>query len=246
MNGPNINLLPWVTEKFISAAPVAAAKAFDCLATHEALLLLKPLKAEQLIGCLNNMNTIKAAAVLRRFPSRQAAHILSRLSLSQAVEIYKAFSIPQREKMKVVLDKSWVSLLERGHAWPAESAGAQMNRDFVTFKTEMPVCEIIEKLKTMPRKKLPLACLVVGGKEGKLKGLIRTAELAFFTSDSLAGSVMSNVKSINLATPAATAREILQIQPLVPVVDENNVPQGILTLTELAAIPPAKKRFGWF
>ena len=187
MNGPNINLLPWLTEKFISATPVAAAKALDSLATHEALLLLKPLKAEQLIACLNQMNAIKAAAVLRRFPSRQAAHVLSRVSLPQAVEIYKAFSVPQREKMKTLLNDSWVALLEKGHAWPADSAATQMNRDFVTFKTEIKVGEMIEKLKTMPRKKLPLACLIVGGKEGKLKGVVRTSELSFFAVDSLAG-----------------------------------------------------------
>ena len=246
MNGPNLNLLPWVTEKFISAAPLAAAKALDSLATHEALLLLKPLKAEQLITCLNQMDTAKAAAVLRRLPSRQAAHILSRLSLPQAVQIYKAFSIAQREKMKTLLAASWVELLEKGNTFAAGSAGAQMNRDFVTFKTEMKVADVLEKLKTIPRKKLPLACLIVGGKEGKLKGIIRTAELAFFAPNSLVGSVMGEVKSLSLGSTAQEAQSLLQLQPLVPVLDENGVPQGILTLAELMGRTTTKKRFGWF
>ena len=247
MNGPNLNLLPWVTEKFISAAPAAAAKALDGLATHEAVLLLKSLKAAPLISCLNLMDPVKASAVLRRLPSRQAAHILSRLSLPQAVQIYQAFSVPQREKMKTLLTGSWTALLEKGNTYPADSAGAKMNRDFVVFKTDNKVEEIVEKLKTMPRKKLPVVCLITTGKEGKLKGMIRTAELVFFAPNSLAGSVMTEVKSVLATDLADTAREILSYQPLVPVVDENNVPLGTLTVAEFMTVPTSrKKRFGWF
>ncbi len=248
MNGPNLNLLPWVTEKFIAAAPAAAAKALDSLATHEALSLLKPLKAEQLVACFNQMEAVKAAAVIRRLPSRQAAHILARLCLPQAVQIYQSFSVPQREKMKTLLSPSWTALLEQGHSWPAGSAGAQMNRDFITFKTETKIAEILEKLKTLPRKKLPAACLIIAGKEGKLKGIIRTVELAFFAPGSLAGSVMSEVKSLSATALAEGAREILaQGQLIVPVVDADCVPLGVLSLAELCAAPPARrKRFGWF
>lgn len=246
MNGINVNLLPWVTEKFITAAPVAAAKALDSLATHEALLLLKPLKAEQLIACLGQMNPVKASAVLRRLPGRQAAYILSRLSLPQAVQVYQSFSVPQREKMKSLLAPSWVALLEKANTWPAESAGALMNRDFVLFKTENKVSEVVEKLKNMPRKKLPAACFIVAGKEGKLKGFIRTAELVFFAPNALAGSVMSEVKSLLATDAAQNARDILQQgQPLVPVVDETSALLGVLSLVELS-VAPVKKRFGWF
>ena len=247
MNGTNFNLLPWVTERFITAAPAAAAKALEGLATHEAVLLLKPLKAEQLIACLNEMDTVKASAILRRLPSRQAAHILSRLSLPQAVQIYQAFSLPQREKMKTLLPAAWVTQLEQGHRFGTGSAGARMSRDFVAFKTETKVAEMIEKLKIMPRKKLPLACLITAGKEGKLKGLIRTAELAFFAPNSLAGSVMTEVKSVSVGQEAQAANELLQNQPLVPVTDETGVPLGILSLAEFSLTPPAKKkRFKWF
>lgn len=248
MNGLNTNLLPLVTEKFISAAPAAAAKMLDMLATHEAILLLKPLKVEQLVACLNQMDTSKAAAVLRRFPSRQAAHVLSKLSLPKAAQIYQAFSIPQREKMKTLLEAAWVALLEKGNQWPAGSAGAQMSRDFVVFKTENTVAQIIEKLKNMPRKKLPVVCLVCSGKEEKFKGIIRTAELAFFAANSLAGSVMSETKSVLVTAPVAQAQERLQAgQGLVPVISETGTVLGVLRPEDLMMPASAhKKRFGWF
>ena len=247
MNGAGNNLTPWITEKFISAAPVAAAKALASLATHEAIQLLKPLRAESLVACLNPMDSQQAAAILRRLPARQAAYVLTRLDLVKAGAIYKAFSMPQREKMKTLLADSLVKTLQADTAWPADSAGAQMSRDFIVFKTENKVSELVEKLKNLPRKKLPVSCLVVSGKDGQLKGMIRCAELSFFADTSLAGSIMSEVKSVSALTKLDSVKELLQQgQALVPVVDEEGVPLGVLSWAELHLASSAKKKFGWF
>ncbi len=241
-------LLPWVTEKFIAAAPQVAAQALAGLATHEALALLKPLKAERIISCLNLMPADKAAAVLRRLPSRQAAHILSRLDIKQAGLLYQALSTPQREKMNTLLDKSFVQALQHSQDWPAGSVGTQLTRDFLSFKTETPISEMIGKLKTLPRKKLPVACLVLS-KDGKAKGFIRTAELAFYPVNSLAGSIMTDVKSLIATQEVAQAQMLIeQGQPLVPVTDAQGMVLGVITQQEVSAAAPAakKKRFSWF
>lgn len=247
MNGPNTNITALITEKFISAAPQAAAKALGALATHEAVLLLKPLKAEMMIACLNPMDTQKAAAILRRLPARQGAHVLSRLDMVQAARIFEAFSVPQREKMKTLLPAHFVKTLEQSLAWPPQSAGAKMSADFLSFKTEAKLADVIEKLKNMPRKKLPLACFVTD-KNGKVKGFIRSAELAFYESVSTAGSVMSPAQSVLPTAQAEAALKIIeQGQPLVPVTDKDGVLLGVLGGAVLAAETPArKKRFGWF
>ena len=247
MNGPNANLTPWVTEKFISAAPAAAAKALGALATHEAVLLLKPLKAEYIIACLNPMEPEKAAAVLRRLPSRQSAYVLARLDLRQGTKVFAAFSVPQREKMKTLLPESVLRALQDSASWPAGSAGALMNTDFLAFKTDARLTEIIEKLKLLPRKKLPVACLVTA-RDGKLKGFIRTAELAFYAPSSTAGSVMTDAQGVAPQSPAAQAQGVLDGgQPLVPVIDENSVPLGVVTEQNLlSGASERKKRFGWF
>ena len=243
MNESGNNLSLWLTEKFISAAPLAAAKALGALATHEAVLLIKPLKAQSMVACLNLMEPFKAAAVLRRLPSRQAAYVLARLDMVQAGSVYKAFSVPQREKMKTLLPASLIKTLEGHTAWASDCAGAQMSRDFISFKTENKVAEIIEKLKTLPRKKLPAACLVVTGKDGKLKGMIPSTQLVFFTGNSLAGSVMSEAKSVTPETSFEIVKALLlQEQPLVPVVDSENVPLGVLSLAELNAPTKVKHK----
>lgn len=246
MNGPQTGLTPWITEKFIAAAPQQAAKALGGLATHEAVLLLKPLKAEMIVAALDPMAPAQAAAILRRLPSRQAAHVLSRLDLRQGAKVFAAFSVPQREKMKTLLPASVCQALEKSASWPADSAGGRMDTDFLLFRTEVKLTDIIEKLKTLPRKKLPAACLVAA-RDGKLKGFIRTAELAFYAPQSTAGSVMSDVQTVAPQAPLAQAQQILDGgQPLVPVTDENGVTLGVLAPQTLPAGADKKKRFGWF
>lgn len=247
MNGQNANLTPWITEKFIAAAPKEAAQALGGLATHEAVLLLKPLKAEMIVAALNPMQPSQAAAILRRLPSRQAAHVLSRLDLRQGGKVFAAFSVPQREKMKTLLPPAVCQALEKSIAWPADSAGGRMSTDFVLFRTEAKLTEMVEKLKTLPRKKLPAAC-VVAGRDGKLKGYIRAAELAFYAPQSTAGSIMSEAKNVLASAPLAQAQKLLdEGQPLVPVTDENGVVLGVLTPQTVLDNPPdKKKRFGWF
>ena len=246
MNGTNNSLTPWVMEKFITASAQPAAKALEALATHEAILLLKPLKAEHIIACINFMDPTKASAILRRLPSRQAAYVLARLDMLQAAKIYAAFSIPQREKIKTLLDDSFVQAMQQSAGGPAQSAGALMSRDFISFRTETKIAEIVEKLKNIPRKKLPLACVIVN-KEGVLKGLIPTAELAFFPAASMAGSVMSEAQFIQAAKSADLIQETFEKgQILVPVVDENNIVLGVLTSSNLPQAFKRKKRFSWF
>lgn len=246
MNGQNNPSAVWVTERFISAAPQAAAKALAGLATHEALLLLKPLKSEYVVLCLNPMEPAKAAALLRRMPSRQTAHILSKLELKQAARVYQAFSEPQKEKIKTILPESFRSALQEAQLWPRGSAGEKMNRDFLIFGTEAHLSDIVDKLKTLPRKKLPAACLVML-KDGKVKGFIRTAELAFYSPQSTAGSVMTEAESLPARAPAEDARKIVENgQPLVPVTDENGRPLGVLCAQNSSENAPRKKRFGWF
>ena len=245
-NDLHAHLLPWLTEKWIIDAPDAAAKALQNLATHEAVLLLKPLKAEQVIACLNGMEALKAAAILRRFPARQGAYILSRLNLPQAAAVYEAFSIPQQEKIKTLLSAHLLRAFTQAQAWKKGSAGAHMRREFVSFKTDVKVADIIEKLKNFPRKKLPAFCLILG-KEGEIKGAIATAELLFCPLQAQAGSIMHPVTSVLADKPITDAYAVLkQGQPIVPVVDSAQIVLGVLSWEEVYQGKPVKKRFGWF
>lgn len=244
MLSPAETLAHLITEKFITAAPEAAAKALAGLATHETLILISPLKAQTLITCFNHMEPCKASAVLRRLPARQGAYVFSRLDVVQAARMMKEFSQPYREKLSAALKPEFVALLNQVLAYPASSVGAVMSTDFVSLKTDAKVSDAVERLKTLPRKKIPAVCFVTA-KDGQLKGVIRTAEMLFYPHSSALGSVMSG-DFASLAAQDSQQKALLLFQqtqsPLLPVVDKNGKLLGVVAAP--LQCPAAKA--GWF
>lgn len=241
MNNPMHALASAVTEKFIAADPTAAAKALETLATHEVLLLISSLKAQVMVAVLNPMDPPKAAAVLRRLPLRQASYVLARLNVPQAAKLMKEFSAPYRERISAVLEPAFVKLLADTSCYGPQSVGRVMNTDFVAVRTETKLSALIERLKTLPRKKLPLLCLVTG-KDNELKGVIRTAELAFYNTQSVCGSVMSPLVSL-LPTQTFDQAQAAFAQAecdALPVTNQDGLVLGILAKTALPT-PEGKK-----
>lgn len=243
MNNPSYALAGLITEKFITAAPQAAARALAALATHEALLLIGGLKAEVIITCLNEMQTPKAAALLRRLPLRQASHVLSRLDIAKAAEMMKEFAPGYREKISSALKPAFAKLLAEAALYAPGSAGRAMCTDFVSVRTDASVADIVTRLKNMPRKKLPEVCFVVA-KDGALKGRIRTAELVFYAPESSAGSVMTpDGPYVNVRAGLDEARKLwTEGLLLLPVTDGDGVLVGVLGARE---ITEEKKESWW-
>lgn len=244
MNSPIHALAGLITEKFIAASPQAAAEALQGLATHEILQLLGTLKAQTVVSCLNVMDVPKAAAVLRRFPTRQASYILSHMKVPHAARLMKEFSVPFREKIKSVLPPSFVQLLQDALAFPPNSIGGVMHTDFISVRTDAKIQLLVEKLKNLPRKKLPVLCFVVG-KDGELKGIIRTAELVFMGLQSLAGSVMTPTVALHPQDLLQTARPLFEKEDaeVLPVTDKKGVLLGFLHYADLSSAENKKTSF---
>lgn len=229
-NQPRPALAGVIAEKFIAADPKAAAQALASLATHEVLLLVGGLKAQSLIAVLGPMEAPKAAAVLRRLPLKQAGYVLTHLPVAQAAKLWKEFSAPYQARLKGELAEPFVALLQEAGTFGAGSVGNGMQTDFVAVRTETKISELVARLKNLPRKKLPLLCFVTG-REGELKGTLRTAELAFFNPQSVCGSVMNTTP--HTLAPQQTAAQAQAVfeqaqADVLPVVDDKNRLLGFL------------------
>ena len=242
-NTPRRNLAAVMTEKFIAAAPKAAAQALATLATHEVILLVGGLKAQSLIAVLNPMDPPKAAAVLRRLPLKQACYVLTHLDVPQAGKLWKEFATPYQERLKSVLSPAFVRLLQTAGGFGPGRVGYAMQTDFVAVHTETKVGELVTRLKNLPRKKLPLTCFVTG-KNDEFKGIIPTAELVFFNPQAVCGSVMS--KAVHPlkphdTLPVAQTAFAQEETALLPVVNEEGVLIGAFSKEALLTAVPVKK-----
>lgn len=243
MNNPMQALASVITEKFILAAPKEAAEALSALATHEVLQLLSPLKAQVIIAVLNPMDAPKAAAVLRRMPLRQASYVLARLQVPQAAKLMKEFSAPYRERIATVLEPSFLALLQEAQGYAPDVVGGFIQTDFVSVRTGDKLSQLVERLKNLPRKKIPSLCLVTD-KDGVLKGVIRPAELVFYPATSVAGSVMNESAALLPTDTFTRAMEIFEEAEtdVLPVVNEQQICLGIVSRTQLP-MQSGKKSF---
>ncbi|MBO7190510.1 MAG: magnesium transporter [Elusimicrobiaceae bacterium] len=243
MNSPIQTLAGVVTEKFITACPSKAAEALESLATHEVLLLISSLKAQVIITLLNHMNAPKAAAVLRRLPMRQASYVLARLNVPQAAKLMKEFSAPYRERISAVLEPAFVQLIQSACAYGPECVGSLMQTDFISVRTDAKLAQLIERLKNLPRKKIPALC-VITDKDGVLKGTLRSVELAFYAPGSVAGSIMNRSAALRPEDTFVHAREVFeQTQAeMLPVVNQQQVCVGVIGRVSL---PANEKKSFW-
>ena len=244
MNSAMHALASAVTEKFIQATPQQAAQALEALATHEVLQLISPLKAQTIILLLNAMSAPKAAAVLRRLALRQASYVLARLQVPQAAKLMQEFSAPYRERISAVLDPAFLKVLQEFESYPEESVGYWMQTDMVSMRTDMKLSQLVERLKTFPRKKIPVLCLVTD-KEGVLKGVLRSAELAFYAPLSPLGSVMSECPALLPTDTLSRAKELFESSQMevLPVVNEQQICLGVLPRAALSST--ASKKSFW-
>lgn len=230
-----------MTEKFIAAAPKEAAQALSALATHEVILLVGGLKAQSLVSVLNPMDPPKAAAILRRLPLKQACYVLTHLDVPQAAKLWKEFATPYQERLKSVLPAAFVELVQTAGEFGTDSVGHVMRTDFVAVRTETKVTELVERLKNLPRKKLPRVCFVTG-RHGELKGVISTVELAFFNPQALCGSVMNTCCAVHPQDKISSQQPLFTQEgtSVLPVVNEDGILVGTFEKSALLSLPAKK------
>ncbi len=182
-----------IFESFVNSCPKQAVEELHKMPLGQALDLLCTLPAKSIILCFENMRPAKAAPFLRRLPIKQACYILAHLKTMEAAQIFAALPVPFKARLKQVLDKNLYNTLTTILAYSKDSVGAYIDQDYLSFKTDTKVREITLRLKNLPKEKF-VPQIFIKDKNGKLAGIIRTQNLAFFDRESLAGSIMQNIE----------------------------------------------------
>ena len=218
-----------IFESFVNTCPKEAVLQLHNMPLGQALDLLCVLPAKSIILCFENMAPAKAAPFLRRLPIKQACYILAHLQTSQAAQIFIALPVPFKARLKQVLDKDLYTTLSTVLNYPKDSVGAFIGQEYISFKTDTKMREIILRLKNLPKEKFVLQ-VFVKDKNGKLAGLIKTQNFASLDRENIAGSIMQSIEY--KLTPQDKVETALNLFKKgiyqIPVVDEKNTMLGIL------------------
>lgn len=227
-------------EEYIAANPDKAARSVEDMALSEAVFWFSGLRASSIIICLEHMNPKKAAFLLRRLHVKQAARIMQGLNARRAGEIMLNLPPHYKKRLADSLEAGQVKALREVLDYPLGSAARLMKNDFLSFKTDAKIKDIVARLKTLPSNKMPLSVFILD-KGGKLCGVMGTGQLAFYPQDSLAGSVMSG-EFIKLGPfdDIAKARDIMLKNKLalLPITDGDDTLLGVVSLWDLRSETP--------
>lgn len=228
-----------ILASYIKDSPQKAALALQSVSLSEAVFWLSSLTSADLTSVLNFMEVKKAAVILRRLPLKQGARTLLSLNPQKAGEILKYVPPFYKKRLEGELTAEELKVFNEAKLAPKSSIASIIKPAVLTFKTDIKIEEVLQKIKTLPKNKIPQNIYVLD-KQGRLCGIIKTTALAILPVNSSCGSVMEKpTLTLNLETNFKKAKQILTQNKIsnLPVVNKENILCGELSLWDF---PQAK------
>ena len=231
-----------ILASYIKDSPQKAALALQSVSLSEAVFWLSALTLADLTAVLYFMEVKKSAVILRRLPLKQGARTLLSLNPQKAGEILKYVPPFYKKRLEGELTSEELKIFNEAKLAPKTSIASIIKPAILTFKTDTKIEEVLQKIKTLPKNKIPQN-IYVSDKQNRLCGLIKTTALAILPVNSSCGSVMEKpTLTINLETHFKKAKQILVQNKIanLPVVNKENILCGELSLWDF---PQTKKSY---
>ena len=227
-----------IVKKFIQSDPLKAAQALETLALQDAAQVLKDLPAAVAAQCLEHLPPLTAAQLLEKNSRESAAAIMLRVGKYHAADIFRRFRPEFAKAVIPLLAHDFSKDIAEILAYPAESAGRMMHTDFLAFRRDMKVREVIQKLRQMAKKHLPATYCYVVDEENRLLGVLNMRDLLLGSPDSPVEEVM--IKEVLKISPFADREELIKMFTkkhflAMPVVNETGRIIGIVNTKNIIA-----------
>lgn len=228
-----------IVKKFIQTDPVRAAQALETLPPRDAAQLVKDLPPSVSAQALETLPPPEAAALLAELSPRDAAEVLHRTGKYHAADIFRRFAPDFSRAVIPLLDQDFSKDIAEMLAYPRESAGRLMHTDFLAFRSDSRVRDVIQRLRQMAKKQLPAAtyCYVVDGANA-LTGVLNMRDLLLASPEAPVSEIM--IRDVVKVSPFTDREELVAMAArkhylAVPVTDENGRLIGIVNTKNIIA-----------
>ncbi|OGW29075.1 MAG: magnesium transporter MgtE [Nitrospirae bacterium GWC2_57_13] len=210
----------------------ALFSSLDVDTASEALHELEPRVQYEII---NEMTTIKASELLESMPPDEAADILGNLPEERAQQLIKLMEKEEAEDVQELMEHE------------EDTAGGLMTNEFLAFPPDMTVEEAIKELRLAAPDVETIYYLYVIDESEQLKGVLSLKNLILARPEKRLEEIMkAPAKTVALDAEEKDVAEFISKYNYLaaPVVDENNVMHGIVTVDDVLAylLPTASQK----
>ncbi len=205
-----------------------AVTCFQYLDVGQAAQVLTSLDQERQVACLSSLPTLMSSQILRFMASDDAVDILQELDTQQSQKILKEmpFDVETRMIHHLMMEEP-------------DTAAGLMSTDFLQINIESTVGDALNLIKNAEEKDFVYYCYLVDG-QNRLVGIASLKQLILHSEDTELHKVAQfDVKSVQISDDQEVVVNLFRKYYnllAVPVVNENEIIHGIITLDDIIEI----------
>ncbi len=229
--------------------PVDMANIISELDRPSGIALLQSMDTETVADTMQEIEPEVQASVLSYLPAKQAADVLEEMDPDDAADLLGSLDAEQRSNYLELMEDENSVEVEKLLAFPVDSAGGIMTTEYTSIPLGMRASEALDYLRRSPnaREDETMYYIHITDAEGRLAGVISLRDLVMAEPQARLDDIMEDhpITVTPLTSQAEVARIVARYNILeVPVVDENNRLEGIVTVDDAvdAVIPTAWKK----
>jgi CBS domain-containing protein len=216
--------------------------------------LLRTLNTETIADTMEEIEEDLQAHILKTLPPEQAADVLEEMGPDDAADLLASLQPNVRDRLLELMETEDATDVQKLLTYPEDTAGGIMTTEYVTLPTNLTVSQALSHLRQSEaaQEDEALFYVYVVDNEQKLCGVVALRDLVLAQPDAALEDIMQ--KNVVVVDPLRSQTEVARLVAkynllAVPVVDANQVLQGIVTVDDAvdAIIPTAwKKRLPHF
>jgi magnesium transporter len=206
---------------------------FSSLDEEKAADVLEELETDAQIHILENLPVNKAADVLEKMPADEVADILDELEDDKAEMLLKEMDIESSQEVRELLE------------YADDRVGSIMTTDFLSFSATMTVAEVLVELRSKKPESAELYSMFVIEANEELIGSFNLRDLVVSEPSMSVSAIMKSdpVSLLDEQKVGAIAELVSKYNLLaVPVVDQNNLLQGMVVIDDVIEDLTRKRR----
>ncbi|MBM3879977.1 MAG: magnesium transporter [Verrucomicrobia bacterium] len=228
-------LLPLV-RKYLEADLVTAARMLETMSEDEVVEVLRLLPAPLAGAVVRQLQVGFAAALLKDAEAELFTEIAQGVDSQHAAAIYMHLPPEARERFLGHLPERLKREIQEQLAYPADSVGRLMNRNFLAFRKTLRVQEAIERIRALAAKRYPASYAYVVDEGERLCGVMNMRDLLLASpAEALERIMRTELFTLHCFTDREQAASELSKRRYfaAPVVDSENRILGIIKVEQL-------------